>query len=420
MKKILISIIIFLLLAIVSGGLYYWYFFVRIADPVVVKTPSSDPGAFSPFNNTPVKQPIVTNIVATSTPFIEPVASTTVSIFELPKLRQISSTPVAGFTASSTASSSLVRFIDRGTGHVYEAMDSSKNIQKISNTTLPKVYEAYSNRNGTAFVIRYLKDQSDSIINFYTELRSTGTSTSQTPFELKGRFLSPDIKQITVSPLGDKVFTWNIESGKGVGYISSFDEKNKIKVVGIPLTQVNIDWPELSTLILSTNASALSSSYIYSINAKTGEMKSVIGGIKGLTGKMSKDLTKFMYSGTTQNNFATSILNTKDNVSTDLIFHTLSEKCVWSSFRKNELYCAVPVEIPEAVYPDDWYKGSASFIDQIWHLNTTTGEVHLLSDPLKDSGVLVDAYNLTLDSKDNTLYFMNKRDLSLWALDLSQ
>ena len=103
-----------------------------------------------------------------------------------------------------------------------------------------------------------------------------------------------------------------------------------------------------------------------------------------------------------------------------MIFKTLSDKCAWSKIKKDELFCGVPTEIPDAIYPDDWYKGSISFIDQIWHVNATTGEVHLLANLTQLSNKAIDVIDLALDPKENTLYFINKEDLNLWALDLNQ
>jgi hypothetical protein len=418
MKKSLYIITVFIILAI-GGALYYWYFFMQ--NPVVTVDSEGNPisDGFSPFNRpgnivTPSPTDIANNDQASST---EEVIDNS---YKLPKLRQLSTFPVAGVSASSTASSSIARFVDRGTGHVYEANTLYPEIKKISNTTLPKVYEAYANKNGTSFIVRYLKGDTDIVSSFYTELRSTGTSTTETPFELKGKFISPDINQVSVSPNGDKVFTWNIESGNGVGYISSFDEKTRVKILNLPLTQVNVDWPEINTLVLSTKASAISSGFMYTIDAKTGVMKSVLSNIRGLTGKVSHDLSRVLYTSGSMNNMVTSVWNIKDNRSEEVIFKTISDKCVWSTLRKNEVYCAVPTEIPDAMYPDDWYKGSVSFIDQIWHLDTTTGEVHLLANLLTLSSKLIDATKLTLDPSEDTLYFTNKRDLTLWALDLNQ
>jgi hypothetical protein len=424
MKKLIISLIVILSLAIVGGGVYYWYFFILNPNVAPIPTNISISDIFSPFNNAPVttsNEPVVTQPVDNSSGGDEnTIVVDNVPVFSLPKLRQISKTPVAGFFASSTASTSIVRYMDRGTGHLYEADDTSNDIRTLSNTTLPKIYEAYGNKNGNGIIIRYLKDDNETVSNFYTELRSTGTSTSQTPYELKGKYLSPEISQLVVSPSGDKVFTWNIENGSGQGYISGLDEKGKTKIYSSPLTQVNVDWPETNTIVLSTKASSIASGYIYSINTKTGDLSTIIGNYRGLSGKMNRDGSKILVSAIVNSNIVTSIRNIKDSINNDLLFKTLSEKCVWSNVVKTDLYCAVPSQIPTGAYPDDWYRGRVSFIDQIWHVDTKTGETHQLANLLELSNSRIDAINLTLDPKENTLYFINKEDLSLWALDLKQ
>ncbi len=420
MKKLL-SIILALIIIACAGGFYYLYFYILNPTKTKPATPVSvDQAGFSPFgNNAPEITP--TPVSQSTTSSTQTNTDPTDQTYKTPKLRQLSTTPVSGMAiASSTSNISVVRFMDRGTGYVYESDNTSNDIRKISNTTIPQIYEAYGNKNATAFLIRYLKSESDMIVNFYAELRKTGTTTSETSYEIKGRFLSPDVKEVAVSPAGDKVFTWNIENGDGVGYISSFDEKVKVKIVSNPLTQVNIDWPEANTVLLSSKASSVSSSFVYTIDTKSGLMKKVLGGMKGLTAKASHDLSKILYSTYTGGILTTSILNTKDNTTKEVIFRTLSEKCVWGNLRKNEVYCAVPTQIQDATYPDAWYKGDVSFKDQIWHLNTSSGEVHLVADPLSLADQSMDATNLILDSKDNFLYFVNKNDLTLWALDLNQ
>ncbi len=412
-KKILTAIIVVMILAI-AGALYYWYFYILHPNYAAPAHISNETEEFTPFGNTP---PVDTATVSTTT--IETTGTTTPEVattYQAPKLRQITTTLVAGFVASTSA----VRYIDRGTGHIYEVLLNDAKTSKLSNTTLPKIYEAYGNKQGTNFIIRYLKEDTDIITNFFAQLQTTGTSTTETPFQIKGKYVSGDINEIAVSPLGDKVFTWNIEGGKGVGYISAFDEKGKIKIIDTPLTQVRIDWPEISTLTLATKASSVATGYVYIINSKNGSMKNILGGMKGLSGKVSRDAKQVIYSMTTDANFATSLKNLKDGIVEEVVFKTLIDKCVWSALRTNEIYCAVPTEIPDGQYPDDWYKGTVSFTDQIWHLDTTTGEVHLIEKPLQSSNVLMDATNLTLDPKENTLYFINKRDLTLWALDLTQ
>lgn len=416
-KKVITILILLLLLA---GAIYYWFFYrTQTTDTTTNPGTSTENGGFTPINRNPFGTNDNPNQnTGTSTQTTEETPAVNES-YQVPKLRKLSDTPISGFAASTTASSSLVRFMDRGTGHVYEATDLSSTITKLSNTTLPKIYEAYFNKNGTSATIRYLKEDSDTITNFYAELRKTSSSTSETPMEIKGKFLSPNIGEVSVSPNGNQIFTWNIESGRGVGYISNFNEEKKTKLVDTPLTQVNIAWPETNNVALNTKASGLSGGFLYSIDTKTGVMKKLLSG-RGLYGKISSDLSQVLYSTTNGSSVTTSILNIKDNTNQEVVFRTLADKCVWSAMRKNELYCAVPTDIPNALYPDDWYKGGVSFVDQIWFLDTTTGEVHLMANLLKLSNELIDATDLTLDNKDNFLYFINKNDLSLWALDLNQ
>lgn len=425
--KLIITLII---LAIFGLGIYYWFFFIKSSDSntnISVTDPNS---GFLPLNRNVLVKPTPNPTESTTTKKEDVINNNTQQT--LPKLRQISLTPVGSMfasttklkidpTSSTTVEATIVRYVDRGTGHVYQANDISPLVEKISNTTLPKIYEGYWNKNLNLAILRYLKENTDTVTNFYAELRQTpdSISTSTTPFEIKGRYLSPEINQIAVSPTGEKVFTWNTENSMGIGYVSSFDEKNKTKIFESPITQVNIDWPEQSTVTITTKGLSNSDGYSYKINTKTTETKKILGNVRGLSVKMSSDGKQVIYSSGGKN-ISTKILNIKDNSSSEIIFSTLVDKCVWSKIRKNEIYCAVPIEIPDASYPEDWYKGSVLFTDQIWILDTNTKEVHLLANLLNLSKSLIDATQLTLDPKENFLYFINKRDLSLWSLDLNQ
>ena len=310
-------------------------------------------------------------------------------------------------------------------GHIFEANNLNTNIDKISNTTLPKIYEGFWNKKLTSMVLRYLKDDTDAVTSFYAELNlaTTSTSTSQnintTPYEVKGKYMSPYIDQIAVSPSGDKIFSWNIENDNGIGYISTFDEKNKVKIIDTPLTQVNIDWPASTTVTITTKGLSTAPGYMYGVNTKTAEMTKLLGNIKGLSAKLSVNSKNIFYSSGGKT-IKSGIYDIKNAKFTDVIFGTLADKCVWSSINQNEMYCAVPTDIPEGAYPDDWYKGQVSFVDKIWLLDTTTGEVHLIANLLSLSNKLIDATQLTLDPKENYLYFINKKDLTLWVLDLNQ
>jgi hypothetical protein len=417
MKKLLAAVIIIVL---ITAGLYYWFFLHNTISPT--DTPTTGGETFNPFNRsggttTNIPSSNVTTGGITSQPVIN-------TDSKIPLLRHLSVTPIGGFMASSTASSTLARYVDRGAGHIFEATSISPDIPKISNTTIPRVYDSFWNKNMTAAVLRYMKEDGSTVINFFGELKrvpfdASSTDLNTMPYEVKGKFLSSTIKEIAVSPKADKIFTYSLEDGKGIGYTSGFDESKKVKVFESPLTQVSIDWPEENTLTLATKPSGVSSGFFYSIDLKKPVLKKLLGALPGLTAKMSADGKKVIYSTGGAQGFKTSLLNTKDLSTQELVIKTIADKCVWSKLHPTEAYCAVPTEFPQGTYPDAWYKGDVAFNDQIWLLDSTTGDVTLVANLLNLSKDLIDVINPILDPKENFLYFMNKRDLTLWSLDLS-
>jgi len=153
---------------------------------------------------------------------------------------------------------------------------------------------------------------------------------------------------------------------------------------------------------------------------KTGVLTQILGNMPGLATKVSKDAIRVLYSSATKdtNMTKTIIYEINTGKSTEMIFRTFADKCVWSSKFKEEVYCALPSKITTGIYPDDWYLGKVSFIDDIWLLNSTTGQIHRVSKLLSQANQLIDVFNIELDTNGDFLYFMNKNNLSLWSLDL--
>ncbi len=136
---------------------------------------------------------------------------------------------------------------------------------------------------------------------------------------------------------------------------------------------------------------------------------------------VSPDLKLGFYSdsNTDAQTFNSGLLNISNENTTPITLKTLPEKCVWSQLNNSVVYCAVPDSIPRATYPDQWYQGIVSFSDSIWMINTKTGVTKDLAPLRQISNGDIDAINLSLDSKEDYLTFMNKRDLSLWGLQLN-
>ncbi len=418
MKKLLITLLIF---GIIGGGVYYWFYYKNnnnTVDNTEIATDDTTSRRFEPLNrpstNTNKIETISTSTKNTPVETIKPVV-------KMPVLRKISVNPIGGYIASSTASSTIIRYIDRGTGHIFETKSDTNTVEKISNTTIARVYESYWNNNAKSAIFRYIKENSNTITNLYGEITpssNTGTTSDRTPYQTKGIILSSNISEIASSPKGDKIFTLYKEDNGGVGYTSMLNGSKNTKIWNTPLTQLTLDWPEENTLVATTKASGYSFGYSYFIDAKSGVSKKIINQILGLSVKVSPDAKNVLLSSG-GNNISSYLYNVKTNSSQSIIFKTLAEKCVWSKIRNSIVYCAVPTDIPQGIYPDDWYKGKISFTDRIWSLNISSGEVHMLADLTSLGKTLIDAMDIKLDSKENYIYFVNKNDLSLWSLDLN-
>ena len=94
----------------------------------------------------------------------------------------------------------------------------------------------------------------------------------------------------------------------------------------------------------------------------------------------------------------------------------LLEKCVWSRKNLTIFFCAISSSVGPNE-PESWYQGITHFSDQIWRFDSENPFTDLLADP-KDFNVSIDATNLELSPNEDYLFFINKDDLSLWALKL--
>lgn len=408
--KTIISILIIIIIAL--AGIWYWFFFQKGIPLFSTKnnTTKTENGSFSPLN--PNNNLPNTNETSTTTKD-QPSSNTPNQNLPDEKtkvvLKKIYSTPVSfGIIGSSTANSSSVIFVDRGNGHIFQSFIEGTTT-KISDTTILRVYESFFDTKGKNVILRYLKEGSDEITSLFAPVAP----------EIKAKNVSKNILNLAVSPKGDRIFTLEKSSVGVIGFVSKIDGSNKTQVFDSPLTGWVVSWPEENTVALNTKASNISSGYLYFVDIKKNIVKKILGPINGLTSNTSHDLKKIIYSSSNISKTNTSLFTLGDKTSQDTLFLTLPEKCVWSNIKKNGIYCAVPTEVKGSL-PDDWYKGQIKNTDQIWYLNTTTNDIHKVSNLFEASGEYIDAINLVLDPKEQALFFINKSDLSLWSIDLTE
>ncbi len=400
---------------------------------------------FNPFGNNKPTPPVVTPPVDVSG-YQPPV--------EMPdlELKKVSSMPIAGFTVfmkerlkevpvvvpvtpptetpptisiKKTAAKPTppptefvpaLRYVDKATGNVYQTFVDKIEERKFSTTTIPKVHEAYFGNRGQSVIMRYLKADERTIETFVGALPKEilgGDSTEDN--EIKGYFLPKNVRDVSLSPDGSKMF-YLFDSGDGiVGTTLSFLDNKKVQIFDSPFTEWLSWWGGSKKITLSTKPSANIPGYMYTLDLNNKNLTKTLGDINGLTTLASPNEKLTLYAN---NTLSLSIYFTDTRNSNTVGVKTLPEKCVWNK-TGDTLYCAVPKSIIGTSYPDAWYQGEISFNDQLWKIDAKSGNTTLVLDPANfTNGEEIDGIKLALDEGENYLFFVNKKDSFLWKLEL--
>ncbi len=294
-----------------------------------------------------------------------------------------------------------LRYVQRSNGHIYGEYLDTKSGDKISDATIPVIYEAVWGNNGNSVIYRYLNSD-NKIQSFIATLGGQN-----------GEFLPEGIEAITPAPFGNQFFYLAPLGTNIAGYISSFTENKKTQVFNSPFTEWIPQWVGKSTIYLTTKASWDTEGYMYILNITNGTFSKILGGVKGFTTLSSPLGVSILYSSVEDGALNFKVFNLKTNTSDKLDVTTLPEKCTWSNDNIT-IYCGVPQEIAGSDYPDKWYQGRVFFSDKIVRIDTSTGQTETLTSQNN-----FDAVNLSLSSDEKTLIFINKRDSTLWGLDLN-
>lgn len=453
MKRSTVVAISIIFLSLTAGGVLGFYFYLNGKD----KTNDQQFGRSAPTTGTFGSPSINTSVTLpgnasttqpTQTPEVaQPVSSTTLPEIVIPALRHIYTEPVAGvafFTKDIFATSSaitqsntvvagtsstktttvvkpaqtkliakieIIQLVDRASGHMYETATGTLELTKVSNTTVPKVYEA-SLLFRDRVLLRGLYNKTDIIETKYgVQKLLTPSSTEMT---LITQDLTQGISQIALSPSKTKMFY--LQTRAPLGMISNVDGTSAITAFESAYREWIAFWPTERTITLTTKASAFYPGYMYTLNTVTRAIQKVIGDTDGLTTLMSPNGGKVLYSKSESGAPNLYVLNTKDGSARNLFFRTFSEKCTWSVKEVDIVFCAVPQDIAFGDYPDAWYQGLIFFTDDIWKINTLTGETRLIAKLNDLSDQAIDVINPVLNPSETYMVFNNKIDLSLWGL----
>jgi len=339
----------------------------------------------------------------------------------VPRLRKISKEPVAGAVIYNVGTTSVVRFVEKGTGNVYEVNSSTTVIHRLTNTTIPKIVRALWLPNASGFLAQTLESESEIVeTNFVKLNKNTATSTNEslTPFSTTISKLPTSIKEISIKPDGTKIFYYTALNSSS-WFVSNVDGTGSSLVMTHPLTEWLPKWISGNTVIMQSKGSSETTGFAYSFDISSKTLKKVGVEMVGLSVNPNTDGSMSLVSsgGSVPSLF---VVDNKNITSKTLSTNTLAEKCVWLKDKNPTIYCAVPSQIPRGNYPDVWYKGLVSTGDFIEKIDTNNDISYNIANLSSLSDQKIDVVDISLSPDGSHLIFRNKIDGFLWMLRIGE
>ncbi|MCK4918416.1 MAG: hypothetical protein KAS02_01365 [Candidatus Pacebacteria bacterium] len=331
---------------------------------------------------------------------------------QIPILRKISDNPVSGAIIFRNNIKKddfyTIRYMEKITGHIYETKTNSLTSERISNKTIPKINTTEWLNKDTLF-FNYLDD--DLIKTYSATLTSNATSTEM---NLEGAYLQNDIQNIIY--LDNDLF-----------YLKDFGSDSKIILTDIqnttprelftsPLQEWLIDNIDDVRVSFTTKTTENTLGYLFIYNSITERFSKILDKKLNLSTLLNKNLD-VLYSHNIKSGPTLSLYNFEKEVSTNISITTFPEKCVWSK-NNIDLYCSVPYQQLSNDSLENWYKGNILFSDDIWNINTDTDKIKNIIPLIDLEGEGIDATKLSLADNNDYLVFINKKDYSLWGLQI--
>jgi hypothetical protein len=328
---------------------------------------------------------------------------------EGPRLRQLTTEPVAGAALFSKAGETRVRYALRGTGHFFETGVVSGEPVRISNQTIPEIVEALWRPDGLGVLVRYAKEVAGAaqIETFYASV-AAGAKEGDA---LRASFLPRNIRTTAFSPTGNTIFYLSENSSGVDGVLAAPDGTRRSTLLSLSLKDLSVAWNANNMLYLTSRASVGAVGHTLAVRTKDGVFD-LAASAEGLTALPDR-AGEYILVGRVGESGAGLVV--KSRVSGEEIalgLATLADKCVWGKKHRATAYCAVPETLPRG-FPDVWYQGVSATQDSIWEIDAETGSALVV---ISLDGA--DAFNVDISPDDTHLIFQNKNDLSLWLLRL--
>ncbi len=313
-------------------------------------------------------------------------------------------------TETVYATTSRIRYVEQGSGHIYEYDYASSTSRKLTNTTLPKTQEAYFLAGGTKVLLRYLDATNRNVENYLATI-----PTSSVADKLTGEFLPANITAISVSPTTSEFFYVAKTSSGSIGNIYNVKSGTEKRVFASPFSEWLPAWAN-NGVFMTTKAASSFQGFTYLQSITSSNFTRITGNKLGLTTNPNPSGNKLLIG-------EGSLLSILDIATGTTIaipgLYTLPEKCVWES-SSTFIFCFGSETTNNVQLPENWYQGKTSFYDSLFHIDAVTGEIYKLAsiDEIYTSDAAIDAILPVISKDGDAMVFINKIDMTPWYLNL--
>jgi hypothetical protein len=321
---------------------------------------------------------------------------------ERQRLVQLSKDPVIGPTINKSGDSIL--YFKRGVGNLFQTpFDGSGGEIRVSTSTIQNIIDARWSASKNYALLAILSNGTTK--NTWVKIVATST--------IKIAPFPTALTSYAFSPTEEKLASIT-RSGSLYSIMTSSPEGKNIKtVLTTQIPDYELYWIKKDFLAIKTKTSAHAPSLLQTMPAAGGIPTVTMSGALGFDVAWSPDGSTFIASSVSTRGYdmSLSLFDTATHdIKAEIGFATLPEKCVFSKKETESLFCAVPKYLGNNPLPDAWWQGRVGFNDELWRINTSTGETSLF---LEAGGF--DMTNLFLSPNENFIFFINKKDSTLWS-----
>lgn len=339
----------------------------------------------------------------------EPVAPPVVNI-DRPRLRQLTTKPVIGFTEAPAATTSpiLIYYAEAGNGNIYTLNPfTTEEERRLSNTTLKEASAASFSTDGKTVAVRLENDRR------VGEL-SIGNLNEGVGYEFSS--LEKPVSDFKVLNANELVFVTATSTGL-LNTVYNLTTKQEKPLFTVPFFEARMEWGTSSrdSHYVFTKPTYLFEGYTYKFTKSKMSRVPVSGfGLIAFNTPTHIAYTKI------ENLIArSSLYNKLSDTKIESPIIIVPDKCTASQKDTNTIWCAVEGNTMPAEFPDNWYRGLISFKDTIWKVDLLTSQASPIVDTLAESGGReLDIINMMVGESERALYFINKNDNTLWMYEL--